>query len=61
MEGGEGGSCWCRESDNDEMMTCCDNCDIWYHLNCIEEKMGVDAMNAAADEGGGKWYCKENN
>jgi len=57
-EGREGGGCWCRRLD-DNLMTCCDHCDIWHHLNCIKDRMGVEATKAASDGGNKKWYCND--
>jgi len=54
----EGGGCWCRRLD-DNNMTCCDQCDIWYHLNCIKERMGDEAMEVAGNGGEEKWYCND--
>ena len=38
--------CYCRLPDNGEKMVCCDHCEEWYHMNCIDSPVSEDA-----------WFC----
>lgn len=33
--------CYCQQPDDGEFMLACDDCDMWYHLDCLVEYRGV--------------------
>ena len=41
--------CYCRLPDNGEKMVCCDNCEEWFHVRCINTKVSTNLQDC--------WYC----
>lgn len=46
--------CYCRMRYDGTKMVCCDNCDEWYHLRCINTDSEIDINSIDVD----KWFCK---
>jgi len=46
--------CLCHKAQDDRTMICCDECDVWFHHNCVHLTASKVDELSNSDK---KWYC----